>query len=235
MTTPHTDPAGSTRVTAPPRRPWWLWALLALIVIALLVLALVQCGSGDDDPGDGPTTAGGAGTSAEPAAPGSAGGDATGSASAPTSGAPAAGAPTAGAPQAGAPASGGAAAAGSLSADGTALLPLSAAAGPNGELGALVGRTVTAQGVAVQSVPSDEGFWVGSSETDRVWVQLTVPAGESPYQVQPGQRLDFTGPMTAHGADFPQRVGVDAAEGADQLAGQAAHVEVAKADLRVQG
>jgi hypothetical protein len=76
---------------------------------------------------------------------------------------------------------------------------------------------------------------VGSSETDRVWVQLTVQAGESPYAVQPGQRLDFTGPMTAHGADFAQRVGVDVAEGADQLVREAAHIEVAKADLRVQG
>jgi hypothetical protein len=229
MTTSHTDPAGSTRVTAPPRRPWWLWVLLAVIVIALLVLALVRCGAGSDGD-DGQASGGAVVPSAAPATPGSAGTDASGSASAPETGAPAAGSP-----QAGTPAAGSAGAAGSLSADGTALLPLSATAGPNGELSALVGRTVTAQGVAVQSVPSDEGFWIGSSDTDRVWVQLTVPAGESPFTVQPGQRLDFTGPMTAHGADFAQVVGVDAAEGADQLVREAAHVEVAKADLRVQG
>ncbi|WP_214402653.1 hypothetical protein [Pseudonocardia lacus] len=224
MSTPDTDRSGSTRVTAPPRRPLWLWVLLAVVVIALLVWALVQCGTGSDDPGDGQGTAGGAVPSATPAGPGTdpSGGDAAGSADAPQTGAPAAGAPTDGA-------------AGSLSAGGTALLPLSASAGPDGALTALVGQDVTAQGVVVQSVPSDEGFWVGGSETDRVWVQLTVPAGESPYTVQPGQRLDFTGPLTAHGADFAQRVGVDAAEGADQLTREAAHVEVAKADLRVQG
>jgi hypothetical protein len=136
-------------------------------------------------------------------------------------------------PSAGATAGAGAAGAGTLTAGGAALLPLTGIAGPNGELTALVGRPVTGQSVPVRSVPADEGFWVGSSEADEVWVQLTVPPGESPYRVRPGQLVDLTGPMTAHDAGFAGQVGVDPAEGADQLTRQAAHVAVQKADLRI--
>jgi hypothetical protein len=227
MANPQTRPTGaSPGPTAPPRRPWWLWVLLALVVIALLVFGLVRCGAGSGDgSGDGSTASSGA-----PAAP-SAG-------VAPPAGAPAA--PSAGAstaPGAGAsaaPSAGGtAAAAGTLTAGDTALLPVAGAAGPNGELTALVGRPVTAQSVAVQSVPSDEGFWVGTSETDRVWVELTVPPGESPYQVLAGQTVGFDGTVAAHDAGFAGQVGVDAAEGADQLTRQAAHIAVDKANLRI--
>jgi hypothetical protein len=63
-------------------------------------------------------------------------------------------------------------------------------------------------------------------------VQPTIPPGESPYQVQPGQRLDFTGLMSAHDAGFAPSTGVDAAEGADQLTREGAHIDVDKADLR---
>jgi hypothetical protein len=87
--------------------------------------------------------------------------------------------------------------------------------------------------VPVRSVPADEGFWVGSRAADRVWVQLTVAPAESPYQVRPGQLVDLSGPMTAHDSGFAGQVGVGAAEGADQLSRQAAHVAVQKADLRI--
>ncbi|WP_345379916.1 hypothetical protein [Pseudonocardia yuanmonensis] len=202
------------------RRPLWLWLLLALVIIVILVLVLVRCtGSGGNDP----QSAGGAApsTTAPPAA------------ASPTAGAPAgdgqSGAGQNGAGQTGTGQSGGS---GTLTADGTPLLPVAQAAGPNGELSGLVGRAVTAQRVAVQSVPADEGFWVGTSDTDRVWVQLTTQPGESPYRVAVGDRVDFTGSVVAQDAGFAQQVGVDAAEGADQLTRQAAHLEVAKADLR---
>jgi hypothetical protein len=120
---------------------------------------------------------------------------------------------------------------GSLSAAGTSLLPVAQAAGPNGELTAQAGKPATAQGVLVQSVPADEGFWAGTSETDRVWVQLSG-TDESGYVVQQGDRVDFTGQVAAHDPGFATQVGVDAAEGADQLGQQAAHIEVAKAELR---
>jgi hypothetical protein len=214
-------PVGS----APPRRPWWLWVVLALIAIALLVLGLVRCGASGGN-GQDPS-----GASVVPSTPAAAPGDGAGASAAPSAGtAPPAGASTA--PGAGT-ADGSGAGAGTLTAGGTALLPLSGAAGPDAALTALVGRPVTGQAVTVQSVPSDEGFWIGTSETDRVWVALTVPAGESPYQVRPGQTVDLSGTVAAHDAGFAQQQGVDAAEGADQLTRQAAHLAVMKADLRI--
>ena len=78
-----------------------------------------------------------------------------------------------------------------------------------------------------------EGFWLGTSETERVWVQLTGEAGESPYQVQEGDLVDFEGTVEAHDAAFAEQAGVDDAEGAQQLADQAAHLTVAKSAVRL--
>jgi hypothetical protein len=228
MTEPN---SGATRTAAAPRRPWWIWALIALVVIVLLVLFLVQCGSGSG--GDDPDPAAAPAATSAPAAAPSAGADAGGSASAPTTaagGSGAAGASTA----PGAGGGGAAAGAGALTAGDTALLPLAGAAGPSGELTALVGRPVAAQGVAVESVPSDEGFWIGTSPTDRVFVQLTVPPGESPFQVQPGQLVAFTGTLAANAPGYTEQAGVTAEEGADLLNREAAHIDVDKANLQLR-
>jgi hypothetical protein len=85
--------------------------------------------------------------------------------------------------------------------------------------------------VLVQSVPVDEGFWAGNSETDRMWVQLSG-AGESCYVVQQGDRVDFTGPIAAHDPGFAAQAGVDSPVGDDQLDQQGPHIEVAKSELR---
>ena len=53
--------------------------------------------------------------------------------------------------------------------------------------------------MSVLSVPADEGFWIGTSQNDRVWVQI-VGKGESPYQVQAGDKVDFT----ARSSDTPR-------------------------------
>ena len=218
---PSPGAAGTRR-----RRPWWLWLLIALVVLALLILALVQCGpgrGGTEDGGSGaaatsaPPAGGEAGSGTDGTGTGGGTGDGTGDGTGTGDGA---GAGSGGA------AGGAAAGAGTITAGSTALLPVSAAGGANGELTGLAGQAVTATGVAVQSVPSDEGFWLGTSETDRVWVQLTEVPGESPFQVEPGALVDLTGSLTAHDGTFAQQVGVDAAEGADQLTRQAAHVEV---------
>lgn len=195
---------GSAPVQTPQkRRPWWLLALLALVALGLLLFGLSRCGTGTA--GDGPDPAG-APTAAGPAAPDAAD------------------------PGAATDADGGAGP-GTLEADGTPLLPVAAVSGPDGELTSQLGRTATASASRVQSVPSDEGFWVGSSDVDRWWVQLEGTA-ESGYRVQPGDAVDFTGQIVAHDAGFAAGIGVDAAEGADQLTGQAAHIQVAQADLR---
>jgi hypothetical protein len=186
--------------TAPPRRPWWLWLLIAILLIAGLLVALLRCGT---DPGPiDPTT--GAGAAPTPAGP------ALGATQGPGSGT----------------------GAGTLTAGETSLLPVAAAAGLDGSLAGFVGRPVTATDVVVQSVAADEGFWVGSSATDRVWVQLTGD-GESAYAVGPGDRVSFTGQVVGHDEGFAAQVGVDPAEGAELLTSQAAHVAVAQADLQL--
>lgn len=235
MTEPRTgssagSSAGSSTAATAPRRPWWIWALIALVIIVVLILLLVQCGSGGGA-GDPDEAAAPAPTGAPAAADPSAGADASGSAAAPGT-APGGAAATA-APGSGSTGSGGAGAAGTLTAGDTALLPITGAAGPSGELTALVGRPVSAQGVPVESVPSDEGFWIGSSPTDRVFVQLTVPPGESPYQVQAGQLVTFSGAMAANAPGYAEQIGVTAEEGADQLTREAAHIEVDKANLQL--
>jgi len=93
-------------------------------------------------------------------------------------------------------------------------------------------RPVTATDVAVQSVPADEGFWVGSSVADRVWVQLIGGAG-SGYRVRVGDRVDFAGVVAANADGFAGSVGVTASEGADQLTAQSQHVQVEKSALRL--
>jgi hypothetical protein len=187
---------------ATPHRPWWLWLLIAILLIAGLLVALLRCGT---DPGPaGPPTTPGSGATTTPTGP------APGAAEGPGSGT----------------------GAGTLTAGDTPLLPVAAVDGPDGSLAAFVGRPVTATDVVVQSVAADEGFWVGGSGTDRVWVQLTGE-GESAYAVGPGDRVSFTGQVVGHDAGFAAQVGVDPAEGGEQLTGQAAHVAVVQAELQL--
>jgi hypothetical protein len=224
MTNPNSgtstaSPRGATKSEQGRRRaPWWLWLLLGLLALGALLFGLSRCGT---DAGTGPGASGGAAPTgtADPgaAAPGSAP-DAGSSVGAPVPG---------GAGAAGAAAGG----AGVLTADGTPLLPLDTVAGPDGSLTGLVGQPAVGSGVTVVSVPADEGFWVGTGETDRVWVQLTG-SGESGYVVTQGDRVEFTGSVVAHDPGYAERIGVDPAEGAEQLTAHGAHLEVPKAELR---
>ena len=93
----------------------------------------------------------------------------------------------------------GTAAAGALTAGGTSLLPV-----PDGGLGSAVGQYAQGRDVTVQSVvqgqedpDAREGFWVGSSEQDRVYVEWggDVGANESDYQPNFGDKVNLTGPV----------------------------------------
>ena len=182
-------------------------ALLALLVLAVLLLS--QCGT--DDPRAS-----------------SDGADQT-SATADSSASPSADGGSAGSSAPGGPAAGAAGGGGQIvTAGGESVLDLTARPDAAAALGALSGETATATAVQVLSVPADEGFWVGTSDSQRVWVQLTGEAGESPYQVTEGDTVDFEGAVVAHDEAFATEVGVDEAEGAAQLGSQAAHLEVAK-------
>lgn len=72
------------------------------------------------------------------------------------------------------------AAGGTLTAGGTDLLPVPNATALTGTKG----EAATGEGVTVQSVVPGQGFWVGTSETDRVYVELGGDVGQDE---QPGQ------------------------------------------------
>jgi hypothetical protein len=95
--------------------------------------------------------------------------------------------------------SGGGSDAGRLSAGGAQLLPP-----PSGGLSAEVGKTATGKDVVVQSVNGNEGFFVGSSSTDRVYVEWGGDIGEneaSKFQPKQGDKVNLTGPVQAAGAE----------------------------------
>jgi hypothetical protein len=202
------------------RRALLVGALLLAALVALLLL-LSQCTGDDPEAGSDPaaqTSQGAGGSTSASAGPSSAGPASSGAAAPSSSAAP----------------SGGAAGGGQVvTVDGRSVLALAAGTDAAAALGGLAGQPVTATGARVLSVPADEGFWLGTSETERVWVQLTGEAGESPYQVQEGDLVDFEGTVEAHDAAFAEQVGIDDAEGAQQLADQAAHLTVAKSAVRL--
>jgi RNA polymerase sigma factor (sigma-70 family) len=95
-----------------------------------------------------------------------------------------------------------------------------------------VGEEVRICGMRVSSVPADEGFWVIAGDSDRIWVLLTG-AGESPFRVRAGQRLEFAGRIVGHDESFVGRVGLNAREGATELRRDGYHVEASRKDLRI--
>jgi hypothetical protein len=213
MTT-HGDDSASRRTTGavpvgekPAGRKWLLPLLLGLLLLIALLFLLSRCG-GDDD-----SAQPGAGVSPSAAAPSAA---TTTSAAALPSTAAGAGQPGAGQQ-------------GTLVAGGANLL----GAGGAANLSAHAGEQATGTAVQVQSVPADEGFWAGTSASDRVWVQLTNTNGESAYKVKEGDLVNFTGTVTRAAAGFAAKAGVTAAEGADQLTEQGHYVSVAASAVKL--
>ena len=89
--------------------------------------------------------------------------------------------------------------AGRLNAGGAQLLPP-----PAGGLSGQVGETAAGKDVVVQSVNGNEGFFVGSSATDRVYVEWGGDIGQneaSQFQPKQGDKVNLTGPVQAAGAE----------------------------------
>jgi hypothetical protein len=126
-------------------------------------------------------------------------------------------------PGAAAPQPGGDASGAALSAGGQDLLGLA-----GGSLVPLQGQQVSGTS-RVESVVADEGFWVGSDATRRVFVFLTPAArrsaGESGFQVEAGQAVQLAGTVKASSPQFASAAGVTDAEGARQLVQQGGYVE----------
>jgi hypothetical protein len=100
-------------------------------------------------------------------------------------------------------------------------------AASGGSLADREGQSVTGT-ATVESVVSDEGFWVGSGPEQRVFVFLTPEArqsqGESSFQVEAGQTVQLQGALVAVQTSPEIVEGVTADEGRDQLEQQAAYV-----------
>ena len=91
---------------------------------------------------------------------------------------------------------------GTLTAGDRSLLPLSAA----GPLAGLSGQAVTGKGV-VESVVADEGFWAGSSPSDRIFVSLLLRpeavAGSPPSRSAPASGWSWSGTCGQHRPTWP--------------------------------
>ena len=218
------DPEGRRRKGAfavgedtPARRPAWLISLLALLALIAIGLVLFFILHNRNSDSSTPAAAAATATSVP-----------TGSAS------PTATASDTASASASAGTGGGTAADGQVLAGSQVVVPLAAGSSGSGDLSQYAGQAATARTVAVQSVPADEGFWVGNSASDRVWVQLTGAAGESAVTVKAGDRISFTGgKVVATPAGYAEKVGVDATEGSAQLTAQKAHIEIAKNAIKL--
>jgi hypothetical protein len=212
----------------------WLWALVALAVLALIaaatlfLLARNAWDEGDKSGIDLTNDPSRSGEATDDAASDERSSDDDGSSTADTDGSAGtgSGATTPTTAGAGGPGTGGAAADASLISGGQALLPV-----PAGGLAAYSGQAAEATSVAVESVISDEGFWVGDSADQRVFVRLVTGGAESPVQIERGRRVSFSGTVTPNPADL-STLGITAEEGADLLMQQGQYIDVQLGDIR---
>lgn len=179
---------------------------LLLLGLAILAIVLLVRGCGDDDTADSTDAA--AMTTTQTEASTTAAEAATSTPSATGEGQPPSGSQGATSPL--------------TTADGTGLLPV-----PSGGLTDYGGQNVTGKSVAVESVVSDEGFWVGVTD-ERVFVQLHI-SGESPFKVLKGDSVSLEGTLEKLAGDAAS-VGVTDSEGASTLEGQGYYVIATKLD-----
>lgn len=99
---------------------------------------------------------------------------------------------------------------------------------PAGALAAEAGRPVEARSVRVQSVVTPTGFWVGTSQRSRLFVELLAPP---PMPVTPGQRVSFVGYVDPNHEGSAERFGLSGGDAA-QLAQQGYHIHVEGSALR---
>ncbi len=97
--------------------------------------------------------------------------------------------------------------------------------GGEGQLTRVVGQPAEGRSVGVLSVPSDEGFWVGTDNTNRVFVHLALAPSESPFDIDPGDTVNFSGTVRALPPDPQAAFGLTPAEGLADLRRHGAYIE----------
>ena len=94
-----------------------------------------------------------------------------------------------------------------------------------------VGQRVSGQSVVIESVPADEGFWIGTPQ-NRVFVRLAQPT-ESSFRAEVGQRVSFEGTIVSSGQGFARRMGITRDEGAAELRGNP-HIRVPQRNVELR-
>jgi hypothetical protein len=115
--------------------------------------------------------------------------------------------------------------AGTLTSGGQALLPL-----PDDGLSALVGQDTVGTGLTVQAIVEGPGFWVGTSQADRLYVEYGGEVGKTESGFKPsavGERVDLDGPVRAAPAN-PEETLKLSADDAAQVREQGAYLNANK-------
>lgn len=95
-------------------------------------------------------------------------------------------------------------------------------------------QTVKADRVRVYSAPADEGFWVGESADNRIWVDLD--SGDPlPRRVAAGQRVSFVGKLAPNGQQVLNEPSVGGPPDIAQLQQQGFHVHIDQTTLEIEG
>lgn len=96
---------------------------------------------------------------------------------------------------------------------------------------ALVGQRVVARGAVVNAVVTHNGFWVSSSSSERVFVELVGPL--RPLRVHAGDRVSFRAAVVGQSSGYAAGAGLGPATGAEQLTAEGAHLEVPTVSLTI--
>jgi RNA polymerase sigma factor (sigma-70 family) len=95
--------------------------------------------------------------------------------------------------------------------------------GNTGGLEQFAGERVSARDVLVESVASDEGFWVSAGNDEVVWVQL-ITDQESNVDIDRGDVISFVGKVVRNEKEFINSLDLDSSD-AQQLRTQGFHIE----------
>jgi RNA polymerase sigma factor (sigma-70 family) len=110
-------------------------------------------------------------------------------------------------------------------ASGSSLLPLPTARILRG----LVGQRVLVSDMAVQSVPTHPGFWIGTANSG-LFVQITDPAAVR-IPVRVGQRVSFYAQLQANPTGFTRAADINPQEGSALLNREGVHLTVRSSNL----
>ncbi len=99
-------------------------------------------------------------------------------------------------------------------------------------LAAYAGQEVRAEAAPVESVPTNEGFWVGTSPADRIWVDLDSGQPLS-KPVSAGQRVSFAGTLVPNHPELPTQLGLEVPPDRAQLERQGHHISISEETLQI--